>query len=208
MSINQLKKYDKNVNISRIFGSSVSVAGTLMVIAGIALASVGLSVAGITLAVLGGGTAASASIIDVFIQKAGIKYVQDELDRDYKQLDAIPQKARKIKEEIDGARQKCPGISEFAAVFGMVFAQGAARITNLRVRVAELTTYGNLEIGAFALRVGNAAARGIAITGTVLTVVLIPIDIAEIIQNSISIPEGSQTKAIKKLIDIVEQLKE
>ena len=76
------------------------------------------------------------------------------------------------------------------------------------MRLAELGVYGTLEIGALALRVGGVAARGIAAAGIVLTVVLIPIDIAEIIRSSFSLAKGSQTKAIKQLTDTVQQLKE
>jgi uncharacterized spore protein YtfJ len=210
-SIKQLKKHHKNVNISRITGSSLSVAGTLIAITGFILAhftagaSIGLSACGIALAALGGGTAAGASIIDIFIQKSGIKDVQDQLDHDYKQLDGISQTTRNIKEKFNCARQEYPDI--IAAVFGVVFAQGV-RTTNLRMRVAEPIAFDNLEIGALVLRVGNAAARAIAIAGIVLTVVLIPIDIAETIRSSFSIRKGSQTEAIEKLINIVEQLKE
>jgi hypothetical protein len=68
--------------------------------------------------------------------------------------------------------------------------------------------YGSLEIGVLALRVGGAAAKGIAAAGIVLNVVLIPIDLAEIIRSGNSIRKGSQTKAIKQLTRTIEQLKE
>ena len=173
-------------------------------------ASLGLSAGGVALAALGGGTAAGASIADIFIQKSGIKDVQDQLAYDNQQLDAISQTAKEIKKEIDDARQKSPGISarQFAALVGEAFTQGIARTSNLAVRVAELIAYGNLEIGALALRVGGAAAKGIAAAGIVLNVALIPIDLAEIIRSSHSLRKGSQTKAIKQLTDTLKKLKE
>ena len=214
-TIEKLKEHHRNVNIFRITGSSVSIAGSLIAIVGFGLApvtlgaSLGLSVSGIALAVVGGGTAAGASIADTFLQKSNIKHVQDQLAYDYQQLDAISQTAKEIEKVIDGTRQKCPGMStrEFAAVFGEVFTQGIARTTNVAVKLAELGVYSTLEIGAFALRVGGAAARGIAAAGIVLNVILIPIDIAEIIRSSFSLAKGSQTKAIKQLTDTVKQLK-
>ena len=214
-TIEKLKVHHKNVNISRITGSSASFAGSLMAIIGFGLApvtagvSVGLSVGGIALATVGGGTAAGASIVDAVLQHSNVKHAQEQLDRDYKQLDAISQTAKEIEKEIDDARQKCPDIStaEFAAVFGEVVAQGVTRGSNVAVRIAELGVYGILETGVLALRVGGAAKR-IAAAGIVLTVVLIPIDIAEIIRSSVSLQKGSQTEAIIKLTDIVEQLKE
>ena len=128
-TIEKLTEHHKNVNISRITGSGASIAGSLIAIVGFVLApvtlgaSIGLSVGGIALAVAGGGTAAGASIADAFLQKSNIKHVQDQLDRDYKQLEAISQTAKAIKRKIDSTRQKCPSIStaEFATVFGEVF---------------------------------------------------------------------------------------
>ena len=214
-TIEKLKVHHKNVNISRISGSSVSIAGSLIAILGFGLspvtlgASLALSAGGIALAALGGGTAAGASIADVFIQRSGIKDVQGQLTCDNQQLDAISQTAKEIKKEIDDARQKCPGVSarQFAALIGEAFTQGIARTSNLAVRVAELIAYGNLELGVLALRVGGVAAKGIAAAGIVLNVILIPIDIAEIIRSSHSLRKGSQTKAIKQLTDTVKQLK-
>ncbi len=215
-TIEKLKEHHRNVNISRITGSSASIIGSGIAILGFALApvtlgaSIGLSVGGIALAVAGGGTAAGASITDIFLQKSNIEHVQEQLDRDYKQLDAISQTAKDIKQEIDGARHRCPGVStrDFAAVFGEVFAQGVARTGNIAVRLAELGVYSTLEIGALALRAGGAAAKSIASIGIVLNVILIPIDIAEIIRSSFSLARGSQTKSIKQLTDTLQQLKE
>ena len=214
-TIDKLKEHHRNVNIARITGSGVSIAGSLIAILGFGLApvtlgaSIGLSVGGIAIAVAGGGTAAGASITDAVLQKSNVQYAQEQLERDYKQLDTISQIAKALKKEIDDARERCPSISahEYAAVFGEVITQGVARGSNVAVRLAELGVYGTLEIGALALRVGGVAARGIAAAGIVLTVVLIPIDIAEIIRSSVSLAKGSQTKSIEQLTEIVEQLK-
>ena len=214
-TIEKLKVHRKNVNIARITGSGVSVAGSLIAILGFGLApvtlgaSLALSAGGIALAAAGGGTAAGASITDAVLQTSNVKHVQDQLARDNKQLDAISQTATEIKKVFDSTRQKCPGISTrvFAAVFGGVIIQGFARTTNVAVRVAELIAYGNLEIGALALRVGGAAAKGIAAAGIVLNVILLPLDLAEIIRSGNSLRKGSQTKAIEQLTDIVQKLK-
>ena len=128
-TIEKLKVHHKNVNISRITGSGVSIAGSLIAILGFGLspvtlgASLGLSAGGIAIAALGGGTAAGASIADIFIQKSGIKDVQDQLAYDNQQVDAISQTAKEIKKEIDDARRKCPGVSarRFAALVGEAF---------------------------------------------------------------------------------------
>ena len=92
-------------------------------------------------------------------------------------------------------------------VFGEVLTQGSFRFGNLGIRLAELAVFSGLKIGAAALRAGGAAARGVAVAGIVLNMVLIPLDLSEIVRSSISIARGSQTKAMKQLTDLVEQLK-
>jgi uncharacterized spore protein YtfJ len=212
-TIDRLREHHKNVNISRITGSSAYVAGSLMAILGIGLApvtlgaSIGLSVSGIALAVAGGGTAAGASLTEAIIQKLNIDYVQAQLDHDDQLYGTISGTVQAIKKDIDGASKKCPGIStaEFAAVFEEVVLQNIPRTSNVGVRIAELRAY---EKGAVALNVGSAAAKGIIAAGTVLNATLLHIDIAEIIRSSFSLALGSQTTAIKKLTDILQQLKE
>ena len=215
-TIENLKVHHRNVNISRITGSATSIAGSLMAILGFGLApvtfgaSIGLSVSGIALAVAGGSTAAGASIADIVIQKSNVKHAQEQLTRDYDQLEAIQEIAKKTKDKIDAIRQECQGVgkAQFAAVFGEVFTQGFVRTSNLGMRLAELAVFGTLEVGAVAVRVGGAAAKGIAAAGIVLNVLLIPIDLIEIVRSSFSLARGSQTKAIKRLTEIVEQLEE
>ena len=211
-TIKKLKELHRNINIARITGSSASVAGSFIAILGFGLApvtfggSIALSVGGIALAVAGGGTAAGASTADTFLQRSNVKHAQDQLDSVYKQLRVISQIARDLKQEIDDVRQKCPGVSdaEFAAIFVEVVAQGVSQATNLALRLAELST---LDIDALESSIGGAAAQRIDAARTVLSMVLIPIDMTEIIRSSVSLARGPQTKAIKQLTDTVEQLK-
>ena len=215
-TIDNLRVHHRNVNISRITGSLTSIAGSTMAIVGFAIApvtfgaSIGLSVGGIALAVAGGSTAAGASIADIVIQKSNVKHAQEQLTRDYDQLKAIREIAEQINTQIDAVKQECQGVSsaQFAVVFGEVLTQGIVRTSNLGMRLAELAVFGTLEVGAAAVRVGGAAAKGIAVAGIVLNVVLIPIDLIEIVRSSVNLARGSQTKAIKRLNEIVKQLQE
>ena len=216
-TIENLKVHHRNVNISRIMGSTTSIAGSALAITGFALApvtlgvSIGLSVGGIALAVAGGGTAAGASITDTVIEKSKVKHAQQQIRDDYDQLHTIQVVAKVIKcnATTDG-REKYLAVGEgkLVAMFGEVLTQGFLRASNVGVRVAEIAAFNTLEMGAAALRVGGAAAKGVASAGIVLNAVLIPIDLIEIVRSSISLARGSQTKAIKKLNDIVEQLEQ
>ena len=216
--INDLKKHHRNVNISRITGSSVSFTGSLIAILGFGLApvtlgaSIGLSTAGIAMAVAGGGAAAGASIVHTVLQKLNVKQAQEHLKEDYDQLYTIKVIAKVIDSNTvhvvaTDMGKECPGVDNNGVV-GEVLAQGLLRAGNVSVRTAEIAAANTLEIGAAALRVGGKVAKSIAVAGLVLNVALIPIDLLEIVRSSISLAKGSQTKAVKQLKEIVKQLKQ
>ena len=214
--IYDLKKHHRNVNISRITGSGVSIAGSLIAITGFGLApvtlgaSIGLTAGGIAMAVAGGTTVAGASIADTIIQKSNVKQAQEQLKEDYDQLYTIQVIAKIIDSNIVAAseeRKECQGVGK-RRVVGEVLAQGFLRASTVGVRTAEMAVSNTLEIGASALRIGGTAAKSVAAIGLVLNVVLIPIDLIEIVRSSVSLAKGSRTKAAKQLDEIVEQLKQ
>ena len=188
---------------SKITGSTAAIAGSGMAFLGLVLApvtlgvSLGLSAAGIGLAAAGGATAAGASSADKFIEKSILEGVQNQIDRDFEKVKEIQRIAERMKNIIQDIRKKCPEIKNdtFLEVFTAVFTQGVLRRSIVGVKIIDLVVAGFIGIGASALRVGGAAAKGMAGTG----LALIPIDLIEIVRSGISLGEGSQTKAIKKL---------
>lgn len=210
----RLRKHRKNVNISRIAGSSASIFGTALAIIGFGLSPVTLggsliiSVTGVSFAVAGGITAAGSSIADVALQKSNVKEAQEQLTRDYDQLEAIKELSDKIKNIIEKLEGECPNVSS-AQIFSVIegaFTLGLIRTGGLGLRLAETALFRSLEIGGTALRVGGAAAKGIAAAGIALNVVLIPIDLIEIVRSSYSLKTGSESDAVKKLKEIAHQL--
>ena len=179
-----------------------------MAIAGFALApftfgaSVGLSVGGIFLAVAGGGTAAGASFTDMAIEKSNVKRAQEQLARDYDDLNLICALAKEIEKQIDDERQQCEDNTIRKAAEGIF--QGGA----IGLKLAQTTVVNALKIGTTVLRIGGAAAKGVAAAGVAANVLLIPVDLVEIVLSSHSLANGSQTKAIKRMNKIVVQLEE
>ena len=210
----KLQEHHRRVNIFQITGSSVSIAGSVTAIIGFGLApvtlgaSLGLSAAGIGIAAAGGATAAGASVADKFIEKSNLKEVQMRIDRDFEQVKEIQGIAERIKKIIQKIHKECPNISAttIIALFAEVFTQGLFRTGRIGIKIAEVIVHSTLEIGVSALRVGGAAAKGIAGAAIVLNIVLIPIDIIEIVRSGISLAKGSQTKAIEKLKTLASEL--
>ncbi|MCG8626151.1 MAG: hypothetical protein MJE68_29660, partial [Proteobacteria bacterium] len=86
-TIENLKFHHRNVNISRITGSTTSIVGSGMALWSIVMApataglSLFLTVGGTALALAGGVTTAGASIADVVIQKSDVQKAQQQLIR-------------------------------------------------------------------------------------------------------------------------------
>lgn len=199
-TVKKLEEHHRNVNISKITDSTASNAGSGMALLDLALAP-DLSVAGTGLAATGGATAAGASIADKFIEKSNLKGVQRQIDRDSKKVEEIQGIAEKMKRIIQDIRKKCPEIGDhtFFEVFTAVFTQGVFQGSTVGVKIIELLVAGSIEIGASAIELGDAAVKGIAGVALAFNIVLIPIDLNKIVRSDISLGEGSQTKAIKKL---------
>ena len=208
----ELEKHRRNVNISRITGSTVSTGGTAAVITGFALApvtlggSLALSIVGAGASVAGGATAAGASIADTAIQKASLKKIQKQIDDDNMQVEVVRQMAEDIQEVIEHNQDDIQVGS--AAAMTTQAVNSAVRVGNVGMKAAELATIGTLEIGAAAFRVGTAAAKGVAGAALALSIITIPIDLAEIIRSGHNLRKGSQTDAVKKLNTFADQLEE
>jgi hypothetical protein len=147
-TIENLKYHHKNVNISRVTGSSTSIIGNVMAIWGIVMApatgglSLSLTVGGAALGFAGGMTSAGASIADILIQKSNVQQAQQQLTRDYEHLYAISALAIAIQSKIDEEheRQQCQDIStaELLVKLGLALTQGIFRVSNVGIKIAEV----------------------------------------------------------------------
>ena len=160
-TIEDLTLHHRNVNYSRIAGSSVSITGSVMALAGVLMApatgglSLILPLGGAALALAGGGTSAGASIVDVVIENSNIKKAQQQLIHDYEQLYVISALATAIERNIEEyENQQYQGNSRAALLvqLGAALTQGIFRTGNLGVRVTEL-----FAVAFAAVKTGGAA---------------------------------------------------
>ena len=179
-TIEKLNFHHRNVNVSRIGGSTISIVGSAMAIGGVIMApataglSLGLSFGGTALAVAGGVTTAGASIADVLIQKSNVQDAQQQLIRDYEQLYVISALAIAIQSKVgdDLERQQHQDIStaELLAGLGLALTQGVFRASSLGIKVAELfaTTFAAIKAGgAVPARVAFSESLGKLVGGTI-----------------------------------------
>ena len=212
-----LIKHHRNVNVSRITGSAASIGGSIVAIVGFALTpvtlgvSLGLSIAGIGVAVAGGATAVGASIADTVIERHNIKGIQKKLDDDLERLKDLNSMALKLnnivnettRQSSDLKKKEVLGLLSFTAI------QVGVRAGNIAFKSAELGVVGGIEVGIIALRSASIAARAISGVAIGATVLLIPIDLAEIIRSIYSMAKNkNRTTSVKQLEEYVKELKE
>ena len=85
------------------------------------------------------------------------------------------------------------------------YAQGIAKVGNLAYRVGEAAGISAVEFGSLGLRAAGVVARSVATAGIVLNVVIIPI---EIMRSGYNIAHGNETKALKQLREIANELEQ
>ena len=211
----------RKVRISRIAGGAAGVTGGIMSVAGFALipftfgGSLLLTGIGAGIAVAGGVTAIGATIADLVINKKELREANDllTLDRQLCQvMNSLRENIRNIAERI---ASEDPRVNVEQVIVGILRGgQSAVRVGMAGIKagitVAQLAEMGGiaaLEGSVFALRLTSVAARGIAVVGGLVSALIIPLDIYEIVSNSIKLSKQSPTAASKWLQEQIDFLK-
>ena len=203
---------------ARIAGSATSLVGGAIAIAGLALApvtlgaSIGVSVAGAAIGATGGVILVTSTATEHLISQSKLKKANSVIQVD-KQLSEM---ANKLSEEVDKVvtqvYERAPYSKEAIANTllqgtqlvraGTIAAKGGL-VGATAARVGATTV---LQGGIFAARVGGAAVRGVAIAGGVVSVLIIPLDIAELIYNSYKLHKQSKTDIVQVFDAHLEEL--
>ncbi|XP_041379665.1 uncharacterized protein LOC121392580 [Gigantopelta aegis] len=155
---------------------------------------------GAGIAVAGGVTAIGATIADLVINKKELREANDllTLDRQLCQvMNSLRENIRNIAERI---ASEDPRVNVEQVIVGILRGgQNAVRVGMAGIKagitVAQLAEMGGiaaLEGSVFALRLTSVAARGIAVVGGLVSALIIPLDIYEIVSNSIKLSKQVQ----------------
>ena len=211
-----LEEHHRNINISKITGSSASILGGLMAIVGFGLTpitfggSLAFAAVGICVGTLGGATVAGASIADNLIEKMKIKEIQKKYNEDYRQLEYIKKYIQKMEEIVEKIYRRYPDVKNNAQEYASTLMQFLTIGTgNFDAKIAKLAVDDSLvEVSVQLLKVGGSTAKGIAGAAIPMNAILLPIDLYEIVQSVFSLKRGSKTEAIHKLLDYASKLEE
>ena len=205
--LEKLQRMNRNVRISRIAGASTSIIGGVLAIVGFALlpvtfgVSLGLAIGGTVVGVAGGATSAGATIANMVKTKIFSKEVE-------KKIKADQDRTAEILEEISTMIQRVQSKDSTLSsenILTLMF-RGGQGVGYIGTLVAKFTIE-SLEIARVgmveALRLTGAGLRGAA---GVVSGLLIPIDIADIVYNATKLVKGSDSKATQLLSQHIKEL--
>ncbi|XP_019851802.1 PREDICTED: uncharacterized protein LOC109581823 [Amphimedon queenslandica] len=192
----------QNVRQSRIAGSITSLVGGGLAVIGIGLipvtfgGSIALSVIGAGVGVAGGAVTIASTVTDKRVSELKLKQAKAILNVDIQLTEQVNEIL--LQRFVDKAIRDNPATSREEAV--AVVLQGRQLLRTIAVTANAVTSgvqvaRSAIHGGAFALRVTGAAARGVAIVGGVVTVLTVPLDLGELIYNSVKLYNRSETKA-------------
>ena len=209
----EILKTARNCRIAKISGASAGIVGGVLTIVGFGLlpvtfgGSIALSAIGTVIAVAGGTTSGGTAIAERFIVKGDLKKVQETIVLDKQ----ITVSVNELLEEIKKLNNDTVKITnKFSAddtallylragkamiQFGTVGAKGT--VTGLEI--AELGGIAAVESIGLGLRIGGAAVTGVAVVGGVVSALLLPLDVYEIIANSIRLSKKKGTNASESI---------
>jgi hypothetical protein len=203
--INKLNKLKRNVDISKLVGSSVAIVGASMAVVGVVLApatlcgSLALSVTGGTLAFTGSLTSSGASHVNFAVSKADISKARNLLEKDKElllHLQDMFQDKELFQEVTRFVASAGSGIKNLVDVIKLTYdiaseADGIAVlsvnfVSKVVVNLPKMVTNATIVLNIF---------------GTILSVY-------DLVETSISVSKGSRSEHAKKLANIVTQMEE
>ena len=201
---NKIFSICQNVRRLRIAGSVTSLIGGGLAVVGLGLipvtfgGSIALSVIGAGAGVAGGAVTIASTVTDKVMSKLKLKQAKAIIDIDRQLTEQVNEILMEryvniaIRDNPAASREEAVAVvlqSRQLVRFGAVTANAATS----GVQVARSALHGS----AFAFRVTATAARGVAIVGGVVTVLTVPLDLGELIYNSVKLHNRSETRAIK-----------
>jgi hypothetical protein len=203
--IDKLNKLKRNVNISKLVGSSVAILGASMAVVGVVLApatlcgALALSATGSTLALTGSLTSSGASLVNFAVSKADLKKARNLLEKDKQlllHLQNIFQDKELFQEVTRFIASAGSGVKNFVDVIKLTY-----DIANEADGIAMLSVNFVSKVVVNLPKMVTNATIVLNIFGTILSVY-------DLVETSISVSKGSRSEYAQKLANIVTQMEE
>ena len=231
----KLHEHHRNVNISTITGASMGTVGGILSVAGLITApftfgsGIVVSLVGAGIGGAGGLVMSGSKVVDIILEKLGLKEVQETIEDDrkacselQKQLDALENFISSLAEflkplhddavllrELEGSGfeflsqrisyEEIGASTEERVEFGARFFRAA--ISAATISASAAATAGAMTRGA--LLAGTRAAH---VAGSVISAALLPLDITLLVKSSLELHRGSTSAAVQDVRRILDEL--
>ena len=206
--------------ISRIAGASAGIVGGVVSIVGFGLIPVTLGgslvIAGVGggIALLGGLTSLGATLADLIISNRELKNAQELLTIDKQLCQVINNLQIELANITHRLATQLPNQDKENITIALLSAgQSVTRVSTIFARigvdaaqVAELGGIAAIDGGIMVLRIASAATKGIAIAGGIVTALVLPLDIYELVINAYRLRnnrDNNVSKWIQDQLDIM-----
>ena len=203
--ISKLNKVQRNVDISRLTGSSTAVVGSTLTVVGVILApftfgtSLGLTIAGGTLSIAGTLTSAGSHLVNFCISKSELKLAQNLLNEDVRLLIEIQNalKDEEITSELIGFLTLTgSNLNKIIGAFQMTTA-----LTNTAEDIASLSASFVKKLAISLPKILSRLTIVFNLFGTLFNLI-------EIVHTSKSVSNGSKSECAKDLENVTNKMQD
>ena len=208
---------------SKIGGAAISFAGGVLTVIGLGLipvtfgGSLALSATGSVIGIAGGVTILSATLSKKTVSKTRIKKVYKKIlalgqieEQFSKQIVKIDERMKSIAESL---HEESSNLSIEDIITSFLQGDRVARMGIITARVgvtgAQVVRLATqvLRGGILAVRFGGAAIRGaVAVAGGVVSIVILPLDIYELVANAKKLHKKAPSKSVEPFIELLRQI--
>ena len=231
----KLHEHHRNVNISTITGASMGTVGGILSVAGLITApftfgsGIVVSLVGAGIGGAGGLVMSGSKVVDIILEKLGLKEVQETIEDDRKACSELQKQLDDLENFISSLAEILKPLHDDAVLLRELEGSGfeflSQRISNEEIGASteERVEFGArffraatsaATISASAAATAGAVARSAAIAGTraahvagsVISAALLPLDITLLVKSSLELHRGSTSAAVQDIRRILDEL--
>ena len=231
----KLHEHHRNVNISTITGASMGTVGGILSVAGLITApftfgsGIVVSLVGAGIGGAGGLVMSGSKVVDIILEKLGLKEVQETIEDDRKACSELQKQLDDLENFISSLAEFLKPLHDDAVLLRELEGSGfeflSQRISNEEIGAS---TEERVEFGARFFRAAISAAtisasaaatagavtrsallagtRAAHVAGSVISAALLPLDITLLVKSSLELHRGSTSAAVQDIRRILDEL--
>ena len=231
----KLHEHHRNVNISTITGASMGTIGGILSVAGLITApftfgsGIIVSLVGAGIGGVGGLVMSGSKVVDIILEKLGLKEVQETIEDDRKACSELQKQLEALENFISSLAEFLKPLHDDAVLLRELEGSGfeflsqrisyeeigasteervefGARFFRAATSAATISASAAATAGAVARSAAIAGTRAAHVAGSVISAALLPLDITLLVKSSLELHRGSTSAAVQDIRRIVDEL--